>query len=92
VDLPDRPVAERLADVWAAPLVALVLARSPMVDELSPLPRRAAHATTAQLRIETVEGVAVDLANPQFPEGRPDLAVDVGLVCLPGAVSDDQDL
>jgi hypothetical protein len=79
VDVPDRRRGQRAALVPAALLGALVRALGPVLD---PRPAAAARATPAQLGVERVQGLGVELADPQVPEARRDVVADVGPVQL----------
>jgi hypothetical protein len=63
----------------SASVVALMFPGRPMVGEA--LPAVAPDAATAQLRIEGVQDLAVDLPQRQLPERGADVALDVALVC-----------
>jgi hypothetical protein len=70
VDLPDRRVAERAADVRAAAVVAFVLDGRPVVDPWAPV---AVVPAPAQLGVEGIEQVRVEGADGLGPDQRADV-------------------
>jgi hypothetical protein len=82
VDLSDRRVAQRLAPVRAAPVVALVRQRGPVAELL---PVGAVVPAAPHLGIERVQDVSVEVANLALADEWPDVLVHVLAVARDGA-------
>src|SRR5690606_24344651 len=81
VNLPDRRSGERPADVRPTAAIADVLLGGSVVYRGPPT---AVSATCAQLRVERVQDLTVDLANAERSQQGPDVVLDVALVAAEG--------
>jgi hypothetical protein len=80
MDVADRRRGERLAAVWAAALVALVLPLGAMVGQA--LLATTVLSAPAQLGVEGVQDLGVEAADPHGPQERLDVVLHVRLVEL----------
>ena len=79
VDLADGTGAHGAAAVGMAPVVAFVGSRRSVVGQA--IAAAAAHPALAELRVEAVEDLAVELPDLELSKGWPDVVLDVALVC-----------
>lgn len=79
MDVPDDRVRQRLAPVRPAPVVALVALRRPVVDQPRP---GAVDPAAAQLGVERVEDLGVQLADLESTNERLDVVLHVAAVEL----------
>lgn len=77
MDLPDGRSSERPTFVWHAPVVALVLAGRPVLQEW---PAIAMGSTSAQLGVERVHQIGVERTDPHLADQRPDVPLDMAAV------------
>jgi hypothetical protein len=77
VDVPDRRRGQRPALVQTAAAIAVVRALNSVIDAPA---TRAAAPTPAQLAVERVQNLGVELADLQVTEARRDVVADVAAV------------
>jgi hypothetical protein len=80
MDVPDRCVRQRLADVRTAALVALMRPRGPMIDDLAA--GLAVDPAATELGIERVQLVRAKRAGLLAADERPDVLVEVALTSI----------